>query len=95
MLKKFLLAGTLLLALSVNAFAQAPYRPSKIHHPYHHKVYHHTDYKHKVYKHVNHRLIHRNANYHAATPALPTTHTPAGTIPAQRAIPNPAAHKGY
>ena len=95
MVKKFLLTSTLLLALSVNAFAQPPHKPPKIHHPNNHAIYHHKAYNHKFYRHENHRLVHRRANYNAATPARPAIHTPAGTIPAQRAIPSPAARKGY
>jgi hypothetical protein len=92
MLKKVILGSALILALSVNAFAQPPYKPPRIH-PIHHKIHHPHHYYHTAY---NHRLVHRQANYHAATPARPALHTPSGVIPAQRAIPNNLPpHRGY
>jgi len=92
MLKKVILGSALILALSVNAFAQPPYKQPNIQKK-HHKIHHPHRYYNKAYK---HRLIHRQANYHAAVPARPAQHTPSGVIPAQRAIPNNLPpHRGY
>jgi hypothetical protein len=92
MLKKVILGSALVLVLSVNAFAQPPYRPPRVH-PIHNKIHHPHHYYHTAY---NHRLVHRHANYHAAVPARPALHTPSGVMPAQRAIPNnPPPHRGY
>lgn len=91
MLKKVILGSALILVLSSSVFANAKEKPPKIH-PHYNKIHHRANYEEAH----SHRLVHRNANYHAATPARPAVHTPSGVIPAQRAIPNtPPQKRGY